>query len=72
VPETNQPGFWRNKQPHFQKETKKMDEGSADPVIGNCYENDFLPPFQSDIDLDSILNDFDPAVFDETQANSLL
>jgi len=46
-----------------------MDEGSADPVIGNCYEDDFLPPFQSDIDLDSILNDFDPAVFD--QANSL-
>jgi len=72
VPETNQPGFWRNKRRHYQKETKKMDEGSADPVIGNCYENDFLPPFQSDIDLDSILNDFDPAVFDETQANSLL
>ncbi|CAG5094541.1 Oidioi.mRNA.OKI2018_I69.XSR.g13651.t1.cds [Oikopleura dioica] len=46
-----------------------MDEGSADPVIGNCYEDDFLPPFQTDIDFDSIINDFDPAVFD--QASSL-
>ena len=61
-----------------------MDEGSADPVIGNCYEDDFLPPLQSDIDLvsyrflrqrflkiqDSFLNDFDPAVFDQENALS--
>lgn len=47
-----------------------MEEGSADPVIGNCFEEDFLSPFHSDIDLDSILNDFDPAVFDQASTLS--
>lgn len=49
-----------------------MDEGSADPVIGiSCYDEDFLvPPFaEADIDFESIINDFDPAIFD--QASSL-